>query len=208
MAQPVEAVALCATSSDAITGTGARRAGSVRGRVGLALVAGLAGMLVLAPAAGASNLVGNPGFEAGTAGWNTSTSGAGVTLERGAVGHSGGFAAKVTNTNATSVDSCLLNDSRNWVRQTASGSYTGTLWVRADTAGATLTLRLREYGASGTRLGLAKTRTTLTTDWQQVTVNLPVTSPGSTIDFNAHVINAAPGTCFYADDAAIINEQP
>jgi hypothetical protein len=43
----------------------------------------------------------------------------------------------------------------------------------------------------------------LTTSWQQVAVTNTVVSPGSTLDYSAYVTNAAPGTCFYADDASI-----
>lgn len=74
--------------------------------------------------------------------------------------------------------------------------------MRADTAGATLKLRFREYSGS-TLVGTQTTLATLTTSWQQVSVAYTTQSPGSTLDFNAYVSSAAPGTCFYADDASI-----
>jgi hypothetical protein len=44
----------------------------------------------------------------------------------------------------------------------------------------------------------------LTTSWRQVSLNYAVVAPGaSTLDFNAYVSKAAPGTGFYADDASI-----
>ena len=58
----------------------------------------------------------------------------------------------LTNTNTTN-QTCLLNDSPDWGKPTAAGTYTGSLWVRADRAGAPLKLRLREYNTSGTLLG-------------------------------------------------------
>jgi PKD repeat protein len=86
------------------------------------------------------------------------------------------------------------------------------VWVRADTAGATFNLRLREYNntsSTATLLGTPVISTVkLTTSWQLVTVTLPVTRPGSTFDFNAYISGAAPGTCFYADDATIYNGPP
>ena len=110
---------------------------------------------------GPPNLVGNPGFEAGTSGWNTSGSGTGVTLTRVAGGHSGGWSAQLTN--PTIANSGLtLNDSPNWVATTGAGTYTASLWVRADNLGATLTLRLREYVGS-TRAGAASAALVLTT---------------------------------------------
>jgi parallel beta-helix repeat protein len=150
------------------------------------------------------NLVGNSGFETDTGGWNTSGSGAGVSLARVAGGHSGGWAAKLTN-GGTAGATCLLNDSPNWVATTATGTYTGSIWVRADGAGAVLNLRFREY--SGTSLvGTKSTQVTLTTSWQLVTVAYTPVSPGSSnLDLNAYLTaaSAPPGTCFYADDAVI-----
>ncbi len=148
------------------------------------------------------NLVGNAGFEQGTSGWNVSGSGANIALARVEGGHTGGWAAKLTNTGTTN-STCALNDSPNWVATTSSGTYTGVLWVRADSGGATLKLRFREWTGS-TLVGSATTQATLTTSWQKVTVPYPAASPGSsTLDFNAYVVGASPGTCFYADDASI-----
>jgi hypothetical protein len=74
--------------------------------------------------------------------------------------------------------------------------------VRADTPGATLKLRFREYSGS-TLVGTQTTLATLTTSWAQVTVAYTTQVPGSSLDFNAYVSSAAPGSCFYADDASI-----
>jgi PKD repeat protein len=149
-----------------------------------------------------ANLVRNPGFETDTSGWNTSGSGSAIALTRVSGGHTGGWAAQLTNT-ATTASTCLLNDSPNWVTTTSSGTYMGTLWVRANTAGATLKLRFREYSGS-TLVGSPAAQVTLTTSWQKVTLTHTTASPGSTLDFNAYVTSAAPGTCFYADDASIL----
>jgi Carbohydrate binding domain len=151
-------------------------------------------------------LVGNGGFESDLAGWNTSGSAAGVSLSRVAGGHSSDWAAKLTNS-GTAAATCTLNDSPNTVAITEEGTYTATLWVRADSPGQTLKLRLREY-SGGTLAGSATTPVALTTSWQPVTVSYTSTSPGaSTLDFNAYVTGAAPGTCFFADDAAIELDQ-
>ena len=152
-----------------------------------------------APVVVESNLVRNPGFEVDTAGWNTSGA---VTLARVAGGHTGEWAAAVANGGAT-IASCLLNDSPDTVRPTAAGIYTGRLWVRADTPGATLKLRLREWNG-GVLAGSMSTQVTLYGSWQQVSVSYQPVAPGtSTLDFNAYVPNAPSGTCFYADDALI-----
>ena len=146
------------------------------------------------------NFVKNEGFETDTTGWSV---GSGVTLARVAGGHTGGWAAQLRNTTA-SATTCQLNDSPNWVRPTSAATYNGSIWVRADTAGQVLKLRFREYSTSGALLGTATNQATLTTAWQQVKVTYTVTAAGSTLDFNAYVSSAVPGTCLYADDAAVL----
>ena len=148
-----------------------------------------------------TNLVGNPGFETNTSGWNVSGN-ASVTLARVSGGHSGSWAAALTNT-GTAATSCTLNDSPNWVATTTAGTYQAKVWVRADTDGAILQLRLREYNGS-TFVGSASAQVTLSTAWQLVTVSYVPGAPGtSNIDFNAYRNNTPPGSCFYADDVSI-----
>ena len=149
------------------------------------------------------NLVTNPGFETDTSGWNTSGSSAGVVLTRVSGGHSGNWAAQMNNTASTTGTYAALQDSPNWVVTTSAGTYTGTMWVRADTAGAVFKLKFQEYSGS-TLVGSAVTQVTLTTSWQQVTVTYTTKSPGSTLDFQSYVSNPAPGNAFYADDVSII----
>jgi PKD repeat protein len=148
------------------------------------------------------NVIRNAGFEADLSGWNITGSGAGIALERVTGGHSGDFAALLRNTGTTTA-TCTLNDGPDWVRPTEAGTYTGSLWVRADTAGATLKLRFREYAGSAL-VGSSVTQVALTSSWQEVRTGYTIQSPGSTLDFNAYVTGAAPGTCFHADDAAIV----
>ena len=148
------------------------------------------------------NLAANFGFETNLTGWNTSGGATGIMLARVAGGRSGAWSAQLNNANATPATT-LLNDSPNWVTTTASGTYVGSLWARADTAGATLTLRFREYSAT-TLVGTATVQVKLATSWQQITATYPPVAPGqSTLDFNAYVSNAAAGSSFYADDAAV-----
>jgi parallel beta-helix repeat protein len=148
----------------------------------------------------------NPGFETDLSGWNTSGSGTGVTLTRVSGGHTGSWAAFLTN-GATSAVTCAINDSPDWVKPTIAGTYTGTIWARADTPGKPLKLRFREYSiSSGALLGTATSQITLSTSWQQVTVTYSVTTPGaSSLDFNAYLssADAPPGPCFYVDDASV-----
>jgi len=99
----------------------------------------------------------------------------------------------------------VLNDAPNWVAATAAGNYGASLWVRSDTPGATLKLKLQEFRKdTGALVGAASSVITLTTAWQQISVRYAPLAPGaSTLDYKAYVANAAPGICFDADDAAI-----
>ena len=146
--------------------------------------------------------VSNAGFETNTTGWNTSGSASSVTLARVAGGHSGGWAAQITNTGTTTASYAVLQDSPNCVTTTSAGTYTGKVWVRADAAGAGFRLKFQEYNGS-TLVGSATTQTTLRTSWQQMTVPYTIASPGSTLDFQSYVSSLAPGVVFYADDASI-----
>jgi hypothetical protein len=155
-----------------------------------------AGLLVRA------ELVGNPGFETSTDGWNTAGV-SGVTLDRVPGGHSGSWSALLANTSPTPTY-CVLNDSPNWVPNTAAGTYTGAVWVRADIAGASVSLSLREYNRTGTFLGETEQTVWLTTGWQQISLTYTAVSPGSsTLDFQVEESGAPTGACFYADDASI-----
>jgi parallel beta-helix repeat protein len=150
----------------------------------------------------ATNLIANPGFENNTSGWNTSASGAGVSLSRVAGGHSGDWAGKLANGGTGAAD-CVLNDSPNWIATTIAATYQAGMWVRADTAGATLKVKIREY-RSGTQVGSNSTTVPLAMSWQHVTLAYTPTSPGSSsLDLNAYVSGAAVGTCFYVDDVSI-----
>jgi len=152
------------------------------------------------PPPSGENLVPNPGFETNLAGWDTNNTAA-VALERVAGGHSGSWAARLTNTGTTTVTE-TLNDNPNVVASTAAGTYSGSVWVRADAPGAKLYLRLREYSGS-TKLSEKVVGVTLSTSWQQVSATLVPTAPGSSLELATAVYSAAPGTSYYADDVAL-----
>ena len=158
---------------------------------------------VTASSSSQNNLVGNPGFETDTSGWNVGGSDPGVTLTRVAGGHSGGWSALVANGGSGVASQCKLNDAPNWVKVTSSGTYTLSMWVRADSPGASFTIKLREYNG-GTLVGLTTASATLSTSWQLVTATYVPTAPGvSTLDFVGMISNAPVGPCFYADDISL-----
>jgi hypothetical protein len=150
---------------------------------------------VVAPS---SELVGNPGFEVDTSGWKGDVTA--NTLNRVAGGHSGGWAAEVSNTVAGG--SCGLDDKPSWVSFTQAGAYNASIWARSDTPGLTLKLRVREY-ASGVLQGSVTRSLALTSSWQQVTAVYTPVAPGSSLDFEAFTVNSPVGVCLQADDASI-----
>ncbi len=143
----------------------------------------------------AGNLITNGTFETVLTGWNAL---AGCELSRTANGRNEGWAASLLNSSATA-QSCTLNDSPNWVGKTVAGTYRATAWVRAETAGIPVKLRLREYQGT-TLVGTATTTVTSTGDWQQLTVNYTVTSPGSNIDLNVYATGQPVGSTLLVDD--------
>jgi PKD repeat protein len=148
-----------------------------------------------------ANLITNPGFELNTLGWNAKLY-AGITITRVPGGHSGGYAVEATNTTTTTQPECPLNDAPNWIAATVAGTYEASLWVRADTPGTLLELRIREY-KSDTFVSSAQSYVVLDTTWQQIRVSYSPRDVGSTLDYNAFTWNAPPGTCFIGDDASI-----
>ena len=150
-----------------------------------------------------TNVVGNPGFEVDTSGWKGDATA--NTVSRVAGGHSGGWAAEISNSLAGGA--CGLDDSPSWVSFTQAGPYTVSIWARSDTPGLAFRLRVREY-ASGVLQGTVTTSAALTSSWQQVTAAYTPVAPGSSLDVEAYTINTPVGVCFRADDASITPQPP
>jgi parallel beta-helix repeat protein len=129
----------------------------------------------------AGNLVGNSTFEVNLNGWAPL---AGCDLTRVSGGHNLGWAANLAN-NSTTLQTCTLNDSPNWIAKTVAGNYTATAWIRSDTPGLAVKLRIREYVGS-TLVGTGTATVTGTGDWQQLQLSYLVISPGSTLDLNVY----------------------
>ena len=152
-----------------------------------------------------SDLVGNPGFEANTAGWGVTGSGTGVALTRVTTPVHSGVGAALLRNNATGTRKCVLNDEPNWVTTTQAGLYTGSIWVRGDASGAQIKINVREFDGGSQLRSRTKTYM-LTTSWQLLSITHNALSPGaSTIDLQVFLpkAQAPPGVCFYADDASI-----
>jgi PKD repeat protein len=148
------------------------------------------------------NLVGNPGFETDTFGWSTSGSGAGVTITRVSPGHSGTWAARLTN-GATGPRKIVLNDTPNWVTTTQAGTYTASIWVKTN-ASVPVKIQLREMnGSSVVRSRI--TTATVGAAWTQISVTHTILSPGTTLDLQVFIprASAPPGRSLDADDVSI-----
>jgi hypothetical protein len=145
-----------------------------------------------------ANLVGNPGFEVDTSGWNVAATA--NTITRVAGGRSGSWAVEAANTAAGG--NCGLNDKPNWVPVTDAGAYTAGVWARSDTPGLTLRLRIREF-LGGVLQGTVTNNLPLTSSWQQVTLTRTPSAPGSALDVDFFTFNTPVGVCFQADDVSI-----
>jgi hypothetical protein len=151
------------------------------------------------------NIVGNPGFEQSTTGWNANGT-TGVTLERVSGGHSGSYAARLTNGNAAATTVTLNDASPNWVPTSAAGTYTAQAWVRSDTGTGKAYVRIREY-QGGTLVVLASSVVTLSSTWQQVTVSMSPQAAGSSyLDLTVYASGAPAGSNLYVDDV-VLNHQ-
>ena len=149
--------------------------------------------------AATTNLIGNSGFEIDTpAGSRDATFN---SLTRVAGGHSGGWAAQLSNTSAGA--HCTLDDKPSWVGVTQAGPYTASIWVRSDTPGPRVKLASASTRAACNRDRAPSTATT-TSSWQLVTLVYTPVAPGqSNLDFQAYTVNSPVGVCFQADDASI-----
>jgi PKD repeat protein len=149
-----------------------------------------------------SNLVTNSSFDNNVNGWGTTSTS--VALSRNnQQSHTGNSSAQLAN-NAFSSQTSTLIDSPGFVTKTAAGTYTLSMWVKAPTAGATLTLQLGEFSGT-TSVGSANSTIRLTTGWQQISVSYTTKQPGVTsLRISASVASVPARTvAFYADDAAL-----
>ena len=188
-----------------------REAGASAFGVTLAIVTSLtvviAGSAVLSRAASAAEEVSNGTFETSTSGWLATPKDDGsapVALARVAGGHTGSYAARVSNT-STATATTVLNDSPNSVPSTTAGqTYRATAWLRASQANTSLVLRLLEFDTSNV-LRASKQSSYWATDtlWHKITVDLVASRSGASIDVNALAWDLGPGKSFLVDDVSV-----
>lgn len=181
-------------------------------RLGLAaltcVTAVIASNVVLRSTASAGEEVQNGTFETSTSGWLVTPKDDGsapVALARVSGGHTGSYAARVSNTSAATATT-VLNDSPNSVTSTTAGvTYRATAWLRASQANTSLVLRLLQFDASNA-LTASKQSSYWATDtlWHKLTLDLAATRAGASIDVNTLAWGLAPGKSFLVDDVSVV----
>jgi hypothetical protein len=167
----------------------------------------IASNVVLASSASAGEEVTNGTFETSTSGWVATPKDDGTApaaLARVTGGHTGSYAAKVSNT-STGTATTVLNDSPNSVASTTSGlTYRATAWLRASQANTSLGLRLLQFNSSNTLQASKQTYYWATdTAWHQITVDLAATTSGASIDVNALAWDLGASKSFLVDDISV-----
>jgi parallel beta-helix repeat protein len=128
------------------------------------------------------NFVSNPSFETDTTGW-ANYNGSGIARVSG--GQSGSYALEMTGT-ATGLVTFGTNDSPNWISSTGGPgrTYRFTAYVRSASDSGTAKLRVREYFNSVQQGSTTySAAVTLSSTWQQLTVDYTIQIAGSTLDF-------------------------
>jgi hypothetical protein len=167
----------------------------------------IASTLVLGSPASAGEEVQNGTFETGTSGWLATPKDDGsapVALTRVTGGHTGSYAARVSNTSGAPATT-VLNDSPNSVASTTAGlTYRATAWVRASQPHTSLVLRLLQFDA-GNALNARREDSYWATDtaWHRLTVDLVASKAGASIDVNALAWNLGSGGSFLVDDVSV-----
>ena len=171
---------------------------------GVALTAAITSSGVLAHRASAGELVANGTFETSTSAGSPPRRTTATPPVRVTGGHTGSYAAKVSNTSSAAATT-VLNDSPNTVASTTAGlTYRATAWVRASQANTSLGLRLMEYTSSNALVTTKQAAYWATdTAWHQLSVDLVAAKAGSSLDVNALAWDLGAGKSFLVDDVSV-----
>lgn len=146
------------------------------------------------------NLVANPRFEGGTGGWAASRK---TNLSLTLHGLGKGDAVRLRYLGRPG-GRCSLTDRPNTVATTAAGLYRASIWVRGAQGGGQVRLLLVERDSGG-RVAVSASKIRLAGRWKEIIVRHGVSEPGiSSLSLMVIQPNANKGTCFLADDAAIV----
>ncbi len=145
------------------------------------------------------NLLMNPGFEFGSAGWFAMGSGALTTTA--SLVHSGAAAALVQNRTATwnGPGQLLLN------RLETNRTYTVTGWVRVDgSISQTVALTVKKVDGSGTSYSTIATKSIPVGVWTQLQGTYSHKTTGLVSDLFFYVDGPSAGVALYADDLVFL----
>jgi fibronectin type 3 domain-containing protein len=161
-----------------------------------------------AAAASTVQWIGNQSIESGITGWSglyntTSKSSQGIG------GYDGSYSLRSTNSGSVNGSNGFV-DKPTWLdgsvgKATVAGTtYTGSVWVKADTPGQKLTLFLRELNSAGAAMNkvpynIGVTVTATDTNWFNITETYPAQASGDNIKFYVYDSNVAAGQGFNAD---------
>jgi hypothetical protein len=143
----------------------------------------------------APNYLTNPSFEGSLAGWTSWY----ATLTLVHDGTIGADAAKVS-LNGASTSYSVYPATRPIANTTAGHAYTATGWVRSDTPGRPVCLRIREFDSAGTQIAERGNCVTATGTWQRFpAVDYTATKSGGQLTMFAMGESAVAGDSFEVD---------
>lgn len=150
----------------------------------------------------AVNFVVNDTFNSGLDGWM----GGSETKMTAGEGRDATKGARLTSTSSAAT-SVMLNDRSNAVSNTVAGhTYEATAWVRSETAGQSVLLRLLEEDAEYTVINSQQTHQWRTgTAWEKITTSYTATRAASSIDLHVLGLNLPPENAVVIDDVSLID---
>ena len=171
------------------------------------IVAPFLGILLFlsaAPAEAASNLIPNGSFEGSGSGSLAGWKAAGATSSLASDGVDGTYAGRVAKA-ATSATSFSIAPYPLPVTSTTAGSvYTADAWVRSDTPGRSVCLRLREYTPGGANAKTKVTCLSVSGSWQMFSaVGFAAVASGDSLNITIYEQNSAAGDSFEVDGATL-----
>ncbi|MBL8031288.1 MAG: metallophosphoesterase family protein [Candidatus Doudnabacteria bacterium] len=153
-------------------------------------------------------LVGNQGIEVNTLGWTGTYGGSPfVSIARSTEqAHAGEASIKVEGLAGASNLNSGFNDSNPViVNNTVAGrQYNGSMWVKPQSVGQQIVLRLREWTPSWVLVKEQKvTFTANTTEWANVANSITAAQNGNRLAFIVYGVDVDAGEYFYADDFSL-----
>ena len=134
--------------------------------------------VIVSPTGPGPNLVGNPSFENGVAGWLP----IGATIVQAPGGFDG---ASKLRAQATGGGQFGINDISNWITGVTGTRYRFRAWVRSDLGTGSVRIRVREFNSNGHQVGPPRQSAPVTMSpvWKVVTMDHVCGAAGNNIDF-------------------------